>query len=88
MAGVAVLVSLTELGYLVVAMIGCRRIGVVAWKSDLAITAFGAVYLMVCKLLYDFALQSFHGMRVAAIAVVVMVTAALTFGLIKRSKLL
>jgi hypothetical protein len=39
--GVAVMVSLTELGYLVVAMLGCRQIGVVAWKSDLAITAFG-----------------------------------------------
>jgi O-antigen/teichoic acid export membrane protein len=87
-AGVAVLVSLTELGYLVVAVIGCRQIGVVAWKSDLAITAFGALYLLVCKLLYEFALRSFHGTRIAAIAVVVVVTGGLTFGLIKRLKLL
>lgn len=94
--GVAVLVSLSELGYLGVAMFGCGKIGVVAWKSDLAITAFGFVYMLGCKLLYGVVLGyltasasvGLVGARAIAIAIVVAATAAVVFGLVKRLKLL
>lgn len=82
-SGVALLVSLSEIGFLVVAVIGCRQVGVVAWKADLAITLFAAAYAGACWLLYQGALRTLHGARLPAIAVVVVVTAGLTFALAK-----
>ena len=88
LAGVALLVSLSELGNLVVAMIGCRLTGTVAWKSDIAMTIFVAAYAAFCKVLYEASLRFMHGVRIGAIAVVAGITALVVVGLAKRSKLI
>lgn len=88
LAGVALLVSLSELGNLVVAMIGCRLTGTVAWKTDIAMTIFIAAYAAFCKVLYEASLRFMHGVRIGAIAVVAGITALVVVGLAKRSKLI
>ena len=87
-SGVAILVSLSEIGFLIVAELGGRTVGVVAWKVDLALTAFGAAYYFVAKGLYTLVFRFTHGARLPSILVVLTVTLALAGGLAKRSKLL
>jgi O-antigen/teichoic acid export membrane protein len=87
-SGVAILVSLSEIGFLIVAELGGRTVGVVAWKIDLALTAFGVGYYLVARTLYAFLFRLTHGARLPGILVVLFVTLALTGGLAKRSKLL
>ena len=69
-------------------MIGCRLTGTVAWKTDIAMTIFVAAYAAFCQVLYEASLRFMHGYRVAAIAVVVGITALVVVGLAKRSKLI
>ena len=87
-SGVALLVSLSEIGFLIVAELGGRTVGVVAWKVDLALTVLGAAYYFVAKGLYTLVFRFTHGARLPSILVVLTVTLALTGGLAKRSKLL
>jgi hypothetical protein len=87
-SGVAILVSLSEIGFLIVAELGGRTVGVVAWKVDLALTALGVAYFFVVRALYALLFRFTHGARLPGILVVLFLTLALTGGLAKRSKLL
>lgn len=87
-SGVALLVSLSEIGFLIVAAIGARTVGVVAWKVDLALTAFGLAYYFVARTLYALLFRFTHGARLPGILVVLCLTLAVTGGLAKRAKLL
>jgi O-antigen/teichoic acid export membrane protein len=87
-SGVAILASLSELGFLIVAQLGGRTVGVVAWKVDLALTAFGVAYCFLAKSLYTLLFRFTHGARLPSILVVLTLTLALTVGLAKRVGLL
>jgi O-antigen/teichoic acid export membrane protein len=87
-SGVAILVSLSEIGFLIVAELGGRTVGVVAWKVDLALTAFSVAYFFLVKTLYALVFRFTHGARLPSILVVLSLTLALTGVLAKRSKLL
>jgi O-antigen/teichoic acid export membrane protein len=84
--GVAVLVSLSEIGNLTVALIGCRRTGLM-WKTDVAITLFVVAYGALCKVLYEGTFRLLHGSRVAGVAVVVTMTSVVVLRLARRLKL-
>jgi O-antigen/teichoic acid export membrane protein len=87
-AGVALLVSLSELALLAAGMIGSARVGLVAWRADLAITACGAGYVWLCRAGYQLGLRVTGGERVAAVAAVFVATCALTAGLARKVELL
>ncbi|HXJ23265.1 MAG TPA: oligosaccharide flippase family protein [Polyangia bacterium] len=84
----AAFLTLTELAYVLVAIAGCRTVGVVAWKSDLGVTLFMGVYCVCCRLLYG--LIQGHGRSgpLAGILVVVVLTAGLVLALARRLKLI
>ncbi len=87
-SGVAILVSLSEIGFLIVAELGGRTVGVVAWKVDVALTAFAVAYYFVAKFLYASVFHLTNGGRLPGILVVLGLTLVVTGGLAKRSKLL
>jgi hypothetical protein len=70
--GVAVVVSLSELGLIAVSMVGCRRFKVVTIGWDLGITLAGAALVGIFLLLYKLLLH-FTGTPVVALAVVSVV---------------
>jgi O-antigen/teichoic acid export membrane protein len=87
-SGVAVLVSLSELGLLAVGIVGSARLGVVAWRFDLVITVFGAGYVWLCRAAYDVVLRASGGAPLAAVLAVFLGTAALTAALARKVELL
>jgi O-antigen/teichoic acid export membrane protein len=87
LTGVAVLVSLSELGNLAIAMFGCRLIGTLSLKANIGTTLFLGAYAALCKVLYEVSLRAFHGLRLAAIAAVVSLTGVVVAALARRLKL-
>ena len=87
LTGVAVLVSLSELGNMAIAMYGCRLIGTLSVKTNIGTTLFLGAYTAFCKVLYEVSLRAFHGWRVVGIAVVVSVTGVVVAALARRLKL-
>jgi O-antigen/teichoic acid export membrane protein len=74
-AGVALLVSLAELGLLGISMLGCRSLEVVTWKADLGITAFGSACVLAFVVLQRLALL-LGGSPLVGVAAAVIATGA------------
>jgi O-antigen/teichoic acid export membrane protein len=85
--GVAIWLGISEIGSLVIAVLGWRGVGLSAWKSDVVITLLALAYTAVCQLVYESSLRLLHGASVAAMLVVVAMTGGVVWILGRRSKL-
>jgi len=85
--GVAVLVSLCELGLIAGIMVGCRRFGVTSLATDMG-TTVGAAALVGVFLLLHWAMLRLCGIPVVALAVVTLVGAGCVLGLARKVRLL
>lgn len=86
-AGVAVVVSLSELGLIAVSMVGCRRFRVVSVGWDLGITLAGAALVGIFLLLHALLLR-LTGIPVVALAVVSIIGLGCVAGIAKKVRLL
>ena len=86
-AGVAVVVSLSELGLIAVSMVGCRRFKVVTIGWDLGITLAGAALVGIFLLLHSLFLR-LTGIPVVALAVVSVIGLGCVAGIAKKVRLL
>jgi hypothetical protein len=86
-AGVAVVVSLSELGLIAVSMVGCRRFKVVSLGLDLGITLAGAALVGIFLLLHNLLLR-LTGIPVVALAVVSVVGLSCVVAVARKVRLL
>jgi O-antigen/teichoic acid export membrane protein len=86
-AGVAVVVSLSELGLIAVSMVGCRRFKVVSVGWDLGITLAGAALVGIFLLLHSLFLR-LTGIPVVALAVVSVIGLGCVAGIAKKVRLI
>jgi O-antigen/teichoic acid export membrane protein len=82
-AGVAVVVSLSEIGLIVVSMVGCRRFKVVSVGWDLGITLAGAALVGIFLLLHNLLLR-LTGIPVVALGVVSVIGLGCVAGIAKK----
>ena len=86
-AGVAVVVSLSELGLIAVSMVGCRRFKVVSVGWDLGITLAGAALVGIFLVLHNLVLR-LTGTPVVALAVVSVIGLGCVVGIAKKVRLI
>jgi O-antigen/teichoic acid export membrane protein len=86
-AGMAVVVSLSEIGLIAVSMIGCRRFKVVSLGWDVGITLVGAALVGIFSLLHNLLLR-LTGTPVAALAVVSIIGLGCVVGIAKKVRLI
>jgi O-antigen/teichoic acid export membrane protein len=82
-AGVAVVVSLSELGLIAVSMVGCRRFKVVSVGWDLGITLTGAALVGIFLLLHSLFLR-LTGIPVVALVMVSVIGLGCVAGIAKK----
>jgi O-antigen/teichoic acid export membrane protein len=82
-AGVALVVSLSELGLIGVSMVGCRRFKVVSVGWDLGITLAGAALVGIFLLLHNLLLR-LTGIPVVALGVVSVIGLGCVAGIAKK----
>jgi O-antigen/teichoic acid export membrane protein len=85
-AGVAVVVSLSELGFIAVAMVGCRRFKVVSLGWDLGITLAGAALVGIFSPLHTLLLR-LTGIPAVSLAVVSVIGLGCVAGIAKKVRL-
>lgn len=86
-AGVAVVVSLSELGLIAVSMVGCRRFKVVSVGWDLGITLAGVALVGIFLLLHSLFVR-LTGIPVVALAVVSVIGLGCVAGIAKKVRLI